>query len=246
MFEADIPKIKLGGLLPLAIIDNAAYEFYRLAPPGVMQVMVSVGLSEFSAQDVNRAFSPLDSYLDQLMDRGVDMVAQHGVPLPILIGVEAHDRMIAHMAKRTGKPASSTVLAVARAARDMGLKRLVVVNKWTDAMNGVLAEFFAREGVKVIGKTVEEMTPAQFVKLSSRDNLTLAFELGRKAFADHPDCDSIYIGGGAWLSEPVARELEIQTGKIVLCNQSAMIRDQLKILNAWTPQHGHSRLLSLP
>ena len=116
MFEEDIPNIKLGGLLPLPIIDNAAYEFYRLAPKGVMQVMISVGLSEFSAQDVNRAFSPLDSYLDQLMDRGVNMVAQHGVPLPILIGVEAHDRMIAHMAKRTGLPASSTVLAVARSA----------------------------------------------------------------------------------------------------------------------------------
>jgi len=246
MFEEDIPNIKLGGLLPLPIIDNAAYEFYRLAPKGVMQVMISVGLSEFSAQDVNRAFSPLDSYLDQLMDRGVNMVAQHGVPLPILIGVEAHDRMIAHMAKRTGLPASSTVLAVARSARELGLKRLVVVNKWTDAMNSVLAEFFAREGVSVIGKTVEEMTPAQFVKLSSSDNLKLAFDLGRKAFHDHPDCDSIYIGGGAWLSEPVARELERLTGKIVLCNQSAMIRDQLKTLNAWVPQQGHSRLLSLP
>ncbi len=245
MFENSVPRIKLGGLLPLPIIDNAAYEFYRLAPPGVMSVMIPVGLSEFSAKDVERVFAPLDTYLDQLMDRGVNLVAQHGVPLPILIGVEAHDRMIDHMAKRTGVPASSTVLAVARGTRDLGIRNLVVVNKWTDAMNASLSEFFARESVTVVGKTVEELTPAQFVKLSTQENMKLAYDLGKRAFAEHPDCDAIYIGGGSWLSEPVAKELESEFGKPVVCNQSAMIRDQLKILNAWTPQHGHSRLLGL-
>ncbi len=102
MFEDFAPKFKLGCLMPGAIIDNHAYEFYRLAPPGVMEVMIGVGLTEFSRQDVERVFAPLDRYLDQLMDRGVDMVIQNGVPLPILIGIEAHDRMVAHMAERTG------------------------------------------------------------------------------------------------------------------------------------------------
>ena len=245
MFEASIPKVKLGGLLPLAIIDNAAYEFYRLAPPGVMAVMIPVGLSEFSAKDVERVFEPLDSLLDQLMDRGVNLVAQHGVPLPILIGVEAHDRMMDHMTKHTGVPSSSTVLAVARGARDLGLKKLVVVNKWSDAMNAELGRFFEREGVAVTGKTVEELAPSEFVKLSSKDNMQLAYDLGRRAFAEHPDCDAIYIGGGAWIVEPVAVELEKQFGKPVICNQPAMIRDQLKILNAWTPRQGFSRLLGL-
>ena len=183
--------------------------------------------------------------LAQPYHHGVNLVAQHGVPLPILIGVEAHDKMIAHMGKRTGVPASSTVLAVARGSRDLGIKNLVVVNKWTDAMNASLGEFFAREGVKVVGKTVEELTPAQFVKLSTQENMKLAYDLGKRAFEEHPDCDAIYIGGGSWLSEPVAKELEIQFGKPVVCNQSAMIRDQLKILNAWSPRHGHSRLLGL-
>ena len=118
MFENDIPKHKIGVLHPLPVIDNSPYEFYRLAPPRVMLVMISVGLSEFSKGDVERVFAPLDSYLDKLTDRGIDLVVQNGVPLPILIGVEAHDRMLAHMAKYTGKPATSSVQAVAHAARD--------------------------------------------------------------------------------------------------------------------------------
>ena len=94
MFEGFIPRLKIGCLQPGAVIDNAAYEFYRLAPPGVMLVMVGVGLKEFSSQDVERVFAPLDRYLDQIVERGVDLVMQNGVPLPILIGIEAHDEIV--------------------------------------------------------------------------------------------------------------------------------------------------------
>ena len=89
MFEEFLPKVKIGALKPLAIVDNAAYEFYRIAPPDVMLVMIPIGLEKFSKEDVERVFAPLDSYVDQLMERGVDIIMQSGVPLPILIGVDA-------------------------------------------------------------------------------------------------------------------------------------------------------------
>src|SRR5262245_63075966 len=150
MFESHLPRHKVGVLLPLSIIDNAAYEFYRLAPPGVMQVMIPIGLAEFSANDVERALlKPLAVNLDKLMERGVSLVVQSGTPLPTLIGVTAHDRMIEFMAKHAGVKASSTVLAVCRAARYLGIRKMALVNKWSDAMNKVLGEFLAREGVAV-------------------------------------------------------------------------------------------------
>jgi len=139
MFEGYIPRLKIGCLMPGSAIDNHAFEFYRLAPPGVMLVMVGVGLREFSRHDVERVFVPLDRYLHQLMERGVDLVIQNGVPLPILIGIEAHDRMVAHMASYTHLPATSTVLSVVQAAADLGIKKVAVVNKWTSEMNASLA-----------------------------------------------------------------------------------------------------------
>ena len=86
MFEDAVPKLKIGVLKPLSVVDNSAYEFYRIAPPGVMLVMIPVGLGKFSKDDVERVFAPLDSYVDQLMERGVDLIMQSGVPLPLLIG----------------------------------------------------------------------------------------------------------------------------------------------------------------
>ena len=244
MFEGFSPKVKIGCLMPGAIIDNHALEFYRLAPPGVMAVMIGVGLREFSSADVERVFAPIDQYLDQLVDRGVHIVTQNGVPLPILIGIEACDRMIAHMAERTGLPATSTVQAVVRGARDLGIRNIVAVNKWTTDMNRSLAAFFEREGVTVIGTTTKAMQPVDFHRIDADDHMALAYALGRQAFLDHPAADAIYIGGGSWIAEPVAARLEQEFGKPAICNQAAMIRHSLKLLDAWTPIEGHSRLLA--
>jgi maleate isomerase len=246
MFEAYLPRHKIGCLQPGTMIDNHPFEFYRLAPPGVMLVMIGVGLAEFSRGDVERVFTPLDRYLDQLMDRDVDLVIQNGVPLPILIGIEAHDRMIAHMADYTGLPATSTVLSVVRAASELGLRKVAVVNKWTAAMNATLAAFFARGGVSVVGGATKSLDPAEFHRIETGDHMRLAHELGRRAFIDHPDCDAVYIGGGSWIAEPVAVRLEAEFGKPVLCNQSAVIRNTFKMLGIWQPITGHSRVLAAP
>jgi maleate cis-trans isomerase len=191
-------------------------------------------------------FAPLDQYLDQLMERGVDLVIQNGVPLPILIGIEAHDRMIDHMARRTGKPATSTVLSVVRAAGELGARKVAVVNKWTEEMNRSLAAFFARGGVTVVGSATRSLHPADFHRFGAGDHMQLAYELGRRAILDNPDSDAVYIGGGSWIAEPVAVQLEAEFGKLVLCNQSSVIRNTLKMLNAWEAIGGHSRALATP
>jgi maleate cis-trans isomerase len=246
MFENDVPKYKAGMLHPLSVIDNSPYEFYRLAPPRVMLVMVSVGLAEFSKTDVERVFAPLDTYLDLMMERGIDMVAQNGVPLPILIGTDAHDRLVAHMADYTGKPATTTVNAVVHAARDLGLRRLALANKWSEAMNSTLAAFFAREGVGICGTATKVLSPAEFQKITTDDNLQLAYDLGRRAFLDYPECDGVYIGGGAWLAEPAAHALEKEFDKPVICNQAAMIREMMILLKDWQPLPGRGRVLAMP
>ena len=103
MFKDFIPRLKIGTIKPLSVIDLSAYEFYRLAPPGVMLVMIGAGLAKFTKDDVERVFAPVDGYMDQLVERGADLVMQSGVPLPLLLGVDGHDRLIERMAARSGK-----------------------------------------------------------------------------------------------------------------------------------------------
>lgn len=245
MLEAFAPRYKIGCLQPNLVIDNHPYEFYRLAPPGVMLVMVGLGLKEFSSTDVERVFAPVDRHLDKLIDRGVDIIVQNGVPLPILIGLEAHDRLLAHIETYSGRPATTTVNCVTEAVRTLGVERIAIVNKWTPEMNQSLGRFLARAGGRIVGQATRELNPDDFHRLGSGEHMDLALELGRRAFHDNPDCDAVYIGGGSWLAEPVACALEAEFGKPVICNQSAVIRKTLQMLGMWTPLPGHSRLLSM-
>jgi len=245
MFEDNLPSRKIGVLSPLSIVDNSAYEFYRLVKDRIMLVIIPVGLSEFTSQDVERVFAPVDSYLDKLMERRVDIVVQSGVPLPALIGVAAHDRLIAHIADYTKRPATSSVLGVVEAAKQLGITNIALANKWSDAMNATLAEFFARANIAVTGVASKVLLPSQFQKMSGEDNIELAYALGRQALRDLPNADGLYIGGGAWLSQPVAEALEAEFGRPVITNVSAMIRNVLTLLKCWTPIPGHGRLLAL-
>jgi maleate cis-trans isomerase len=244
MFEDVLPSHKIGYLSPLPVIDNSAYEWYRIAPKNLMAVFISVGVKEFSGQEMDRVFAPLDTYLDQLMGRQVDLVLQAGTPLAVLMGIKAHDRMMAHIEARTGKPATSTTLSVTRAAAHLKMKKIALVNKWTGPMNKVLADFYKRVGVEVTGIVTNEMSPADFVRIPADDHMQMAYELGKKALRDHPEADGIYLGGGTWLSEPITRLLEQESGKHVICNQTAQMWDILGLLGLPRVIPGHNRLLS--
>jgi maleate cis-trans isomerase len=239
-----VPKRTIGNLSPLGRIKYEPYEFNRVAPKGVLNVYIPIGLSEFSATDVERVFEPIDNLVDQMLVENVDIIIQGGVPLPCLIGVEAQDRLLNRMAERSGLPVSSTVTAVTRAARHLGIKNIAIADKWTDAMNAVLAEFFARDGVKVAGVSSEPMAPVDFIRMDVESGMALAYELGRRAIEEHPDCDGLYVGGGAWLVLPVVEVLEREYGIPCISNVDCQIWDALHRIDFWTPTEGSTRLLA--
>jgi maleate isomerase len=244
MFEEYVPKRKIGVLSPLPIIDNAAYEFYRLVPDGVMMVAISVGLQEFSRTDVERVFEPIDQLVAMLTERGVDIIVQSGVPLPILAGQEFLQRLLVRIAAKGKLPVTSTVLDVVAAAKHLGIEKIAAANKWTEPMNATLGAFFAATGVSMIGVNSRAMTPADFVKINSQDNIALAYELGRGALEQFPDADGIYIGGGAWLTLPVITKLEAEFGKPVLTNQVSTVWNVLHLLNCWQAKPQYGRLMA--
>jgi maleate cis-trans isomerase len=244
MFVDELPAKKVGCLIPGAIVANPPYEFYRLAPAGLMLVMVGCGLEEFSAKDVERIFKPLDSMLDQIMAHDVSFINQVGIPLPLLVGVEAHDALIAHIAEYTGRPAVSQLINVIESLKHLKIKRVVAVNKWTEKMNATLEEFLAREGISLLGTHTKPMTVKEFTRLPTKDSAELAYDLACQAAKMHPDADAIFIGGGSWLSQPVCEQVEKETGLTTICNIGAMIWNLSRLCGLWKPIPNHGRLLA--
>ncbi len=243
-FAAELPKRKIGMLLPLPVVETATYEFYRIVRDPIILVHTAGSISEFSTPDIERVIAAFDADVEKLVRREVDIIVQAGVPLPTIIGVEAHDRVIAHIARVAGKPATSQINNIVAALRHLGLAKVAVANKWTPEMNRVLSQFFARAGAGIAGVTSEVMGPDEFTRVSSRDHMAQAYALGRRALEDHPEADGLYLGGGSWLSEPVAVALEEDFGKPVVTNLQAMIWDVFHVLGVWKPIQDHGKLLA--
>jgi maleate cis-trans isomerase len=231
-------------LSPLPVIDNAAYEFYHLAPRGVRLVMIPVGLREFSADDLDRVLAPLDEEVRLVVQRGVDLMVLAGVPVALLAGVDGLSRVLARIETTAGVPALSTLDCVIGALRHLAVRKVAVANKWTDGMNATLGAFLARNGIDAVGGATRSLSPAEFSAMDARSSIDLAYRLGREALRSHPEADALYIGGGAWLAVPTIPVLEEEFGRPVVTNQAALAWSVLHRLNRWQPVPGLGVLLA--
>jgi maleate cis-trans isomerase len=244
MFESAAPSLKIGWLQPSSVVDVTTYEFYQMAPPGVMLVLLPWGQGEFSGDQAKETWADLDERIDILMERDVDLIVQSGAPVPLLSGIEAHDRTVEYIATRSGLPATSTMLCVVRAATNLELQKLAVATIWDEAINLRLAEFFPRSGIEICGFASRPTPYAEFRKLGAAAQSNLAYELAKRAFEDHPDCDGVYLAGGSWLVANVAAALEQEFGRPVITHRTAMLRHSLQLANVWRPIQGHGRVLA--
>ncbi len=244
--EEFLPIRKIGCLVPFSLIDNGPYEFYRIAPERVMRVMIPMGLGEFSTNDVERVFQPLEELSVQLRQRGAHIIVQMGVPLDLMLGRVALRQVLLRIEAAAGVPAVAEVHCVVVAAKALGIRKIAVANKWNEAMNERLAEFFADGGITQTGTRAQSMVPAEFMSISSDEGLSLAYGLGRAALEAYPEADGLFIGGGAWLTLPVITALEQEFGKPVITNQTAVVWDACRRVDYWQPKSGYGKLIALP
>ncbi|MFC1816565.1 hypothetical protein ACFL0M_11670 [Thermodesulfobacteriota bacterium] len=138
--------------------------------------------------------------------------------------MDYHDALLARIEKATGLPATSTIRNNVTAAKSLGIRNIVLANKWGPDINKVLGMFFEREGIQIAGINCRSMVPSQFLKLKDGEHLALAYELGREALANNPDADGLYLGGSAWLTYPLVKPLEKEFGKPVIVNEMTEVR----------------------
>ncbi len=58
-------RARIGFLGPSSTIDTPAYEFYRMAPPGVAMVGTIMGIRILTDDDIERALQELDRVAQQ-------------------------------------------------------------------------------------------------------------------------------------------------------------------------------------
>jgi maleate cis-trans isomerase len=216
------PWYYLGYIIPHLYTDMDAYQFYRIAPEGMVLVTTQLNLRDRTLQAVEDELSTLRERFDLLGKLGrLNRIAVSGVPLAAALGRERTLALLEEASARTGLPCDTDMEAHIRALKHLGANRIALAAKWSDSFNQSVIRYLSHAGIEVVashgwGSSLEETKTSN----PAEDHLR-ALEVGRKLLAGAPAAQALMMAGGLWFAIHAAPILEAEFGKPVTLNITA-------------------------
>jgi maleate cis-trans isomerase len=237
------PWLRIGYVTPHPLVDTLPYEFYLMAPTGVMMASAGLEIEDYTTAAVEKQLPFLNARIDMLVKRGIGPLVISGVPVATALGRERMRGLLADLARRWGRPCDTDAEAIIAGARRLGVGRVGLATRWNDRMNETLAAYFAAAGIKVLHCASSSRSMAENASLDDETGIRLAIDLGREAFgAGAPE--AVIMPGGRWITLGAVRELEEHFGKPVITNHTAGLWSSLRAVGHRQPISGWGRLLS--
>lgn len=143
-------RARIGFINPSNQLDVPAYEFYRMAPPGVEMVGTILGIRIVNDEGVGRALEALDRVAEQYTKDPVDIVVLGGSPPAIFGGKGSEKQLIERMKRSSGTQATTSQTAAVEALKSLGIKQVAVATPFDEHQNEKLKQYLEACGLRVI------------------------------------------------------------------------------------------------
>ena len=228
------PWYQLGYVIPHLRTDMDAYQFYKVAPDGVMLVTTQLDLKEYSLASVEEELPTFWHRTGVLAEKGVDRLALSGVPLAASLGRARTLALLDEAAQRTGLPCDTDLEAHIAALQHLGATRIALATRWPDALNAHITTYLGEAGIEVLSCRSRGRDLKQNKAADAAADHDLALELGRQALEAAPGAQALLLPGGLWFAIHAAPVLEAETGVPVLLNITSTL---------WAALHARSEPL---
>ena len=212
------PWYQLGYVIPHLYTDMDAYQFYRVAPEGVMLVTTGLDLADYTLAAVERELPVLWQRFELLAKKKVDRIALSGVPVASALGRKRMREILAEGETRTGLKCDTDLEAHVAVLQFLGATRIALATRWPDAVNAALTRYLADAGIEVIACHSRARTLAENKQASAADDHVLALELGGEALRAATAAQALLMPGGLWHAIHAVSLLEAEHGRPVLLN----------------------------
>lgn len=212
------PWLHLGYIIPHLYTDMDAYQFYRVAPDGMMLVTTGLNLKEYSLAAVESELPALWRAVDLLKKKNVDRIALSGVPVASVLGRRKMREILDEASQRTGLACDTDLEAHIATLQHFGVSKLALATRWPDAVNTALSNYLKEAGIEVISLRARGRNLDQNKVSSPLADHELALELGAQALRDAPEAQALLLPGGLWYAIYAVPLLEAEFGKPVLLN----------------------------
>ncbi len=212
------PWYQLGYVIPHLYTDLDAYQFYRIAPEGMMLVTTGLNLAEYSLAAVERELPELWDRFDLLANKKVDRISLSGVPVASALGRAKMLEILAEARARTGLPCDTDLEAHIATLQHLGATRIALATRWPEPVNAALTGYLAEAGIEVLACRSRGRSLAQNKASSAADDHQLAIELGGQVLRETPAAQALLMPGGLWYAIHAVSLLEAEHGRPVLLN----------------------------
>ena len=229
------PWFRLGYVIPHLHTDMDAYQFYKVAPDGVMLVTTQLDLAEYSLAAVEAELPTLRSRVGLLAACGVDVVSLSGVPVAAALGRPRMLQLLTDVQETTGLRADTDLEAHIAALQHLGVARVAVATRWPQHVVDGMVAYLAAAGIQVVGVAARARDLGSNKRADPAADHDLALSLGRQAVESAaPSAQALMLPGGLWYAVAAAPLLEAELGIPVTLNITAAL---------WSALTGDGRML---
>ena len=212
------PWYQLGYVIPHLYTDMDAYQFYRVAPEGMMLITTGLDLNDYTLAAVEKELPTLWHRFDLLAKKKVDRISLSGVPVASALGRKKMREILAEGEARTGLPCDTDLEAHIATLQHLGAKRIALATRWPESVVSALTRYLGEAGIEVIASRVRVRTLEENKHSSAADDHLLALELGGQVLREAPDAQALLMPGGLWHAIHAVPLLEAEHGRPVLLN----------------------------
>lgn len=212
------PWYQLGYVIPHMYTDLDAYQFYRVAPEGMMLTTTGLNLREYSLAAVETELPTLWERFALLAGKKMDRLSLSGVPVASALGRTKMREILAEAARRTGLPCDTDLEAHIAVLQHFGATRIALATRWPDSVNTALTRYLKEAGIEVIALRSRARSLEENKHSSAAADHELALELGCQVLREAPQAQALLMPGGLWFAIHAVPLIEAQFGKPVLLN----------------------------
>jgi maleate cis-trans isomerase len=212
------PWYQLGYVIPHLYTDMDAYQFYRVAPEGMMLVTTGLNLKEYSLAAVESELPALWQRFELLARKKVDRISLSGVPVASALGRRKMLEILAEAQQRTGLPCDTDLEAHIATLKHLGAEKVALATRWPEAVNSALTRYLGEAGIEVLACVARGRSLDQNKASGAADDHALALELGAQVLREAPQAQALLLPGGLWFAIHAVPLLEAGHGKPVLLN----------------------------
>jgi maleate isomerase len=235
-------RARIGKISP-SRSDSFTYEFYKIAPEGVVLVLSGFTIYELVGNDIERAHQRIEESAKDLAKVGVDFIITGGTPIFTYKGKGSDQAVIERIKELTGIPSTTTITSEMSALEKLGMKRIAIASPFEEERYSLLKDFLEQVGFDVLNiKGLGIRVASEIAKVTSHE----VYRFAKEVFLEAPDADGIFIPCPRWPTIGVIDKLEMDLGVPVVTSSAAMIWKAFDHLKIKEPVLGYGQLLENP